>query len=331
MGGDFGPPVMVPAACEALTRHPNLSILLVGIPELIEAELENLGARYSQQFTDRITIEAASQTILMSEKPSQVLRKKKDSSMAIALKAVAEDRAQACISAGNTGALMAFSRLILKMIPGVARPAITTSIPTDKGHTRLIDLGANVDCSAENLLQFALMGSAMVSAVENNPKPKVGLLHIGSESIKGNEQTRATAELLEQTNQLNYIGFVEADALYRGVSDVIVCDGFVGNVLLKGSEGTARMLSNRLQEELNRNLLTRLLSFIVMPVLESFKKRVNPDQYNGASFIGLQGIVIKSHGGANHLATLAAIEEAIREIEHNVPAIIHEQFKQLAL
>jgi len=175
------------------------------------------------------------------------------------------------------------------------------------------------------------MGSAMVSAIENNPKPKVGLLNIGSESIKGNEQTRATAELLEQTNQLNYIGFVEADALYRGVSDVIVCDGFVGNVLLKGSEGTARMLSNRLQEELNRNLLTRLLSFIVMPVLESFKKRVNPDQYNGASFIGLQGIVIKSHGGANHLATLAAIEEAIREIEHNVPAIIHEQFKQLAL
>jgi len=327
MGGDFGPPVMIPSACEALARHPNLSVLLVGLPERIEPELEKLGDRYSQRFGDRIAIEPASQTILMSEKPSQVLRKKKDSSMAVALKAVAEEKANACVSAGNTGALMALSRYILKMIPGVDRPAITTSLPTEKGHTRLIDLGANVDCSAENLLQFAIMGSAMVTAIENITKPKIGLLNIGSEAIKGNEQTRSTAELLEQSNYLNYIGFIEGDALYRGVADVIVCDGFVGNVLLKGSEGVARMLSNRLQKEFNRTKLTRLLSFIVMPILDSFKKRINPDQYNGASFIGLQGIVVKSHGGANQTATLAAIEEAIKEVEHNVPSIINEQFK----
>ena len=324
MGGDFGPPVMIPSACEAPEKYPYLSLLLIGLPDRIEPELEKLG----NHFGDRIAIVVASQTIHMSEKPSQVLRKKKDSSMAIALNSVAEGKAQACVSAGNTGALMALSRHILKMIPGVDRPAITTAIPTQLGHTRLIDLGANVDCSAQHLYEFALMGSAMVSAIDNIAKPRVGLLNIGSEAIKGNEQTRATAELLEQSQYLNYTGFVEGDDVYRGVADIIVCDGFVGNVFLKGSEGVARMLISRLQKEFERNFLTRVLSAIVLPVLQAFRKRINPDQYNGASFIGLQGIVIKSHGAANQQATLAAIEEAIKEVENNVPAKIRDQIEQ---
>ena len=324
MGGDLGPSVMIPSACEALAKYPYLSLILVGPPDRIEPELISLGNR----FGDRIIVKSASQIIDMSEKPSTVLRKKKDSSMAVALFTVAEGEAQACVSAGNTGALMALSRHILKMIPGVSRPAITSSLPTELGSTRLIDLGANVDCSAKQLYEFALMGSAMVSAIENNDKPKVGLLNIGSEAIKGNEQTKEAAELLEQSAYLNYIGYVEGNDVYQGVADIIVCDGFVGNVLLKGSEGVARLLISRLQKEFERNYLTKLLSAIVMPVLKAFGRRINPDQYNGASFIGLQGIVIKSHGAANQHATLAAIEEAIREVENNVPIKIKDQLEQ---
>jgi len=267
MGGDFGPPVMIPSACEALAKHPNLSLILVGLPERIEPQLVKLG----NHFGDRIAIEHASQIIHMSERPSAALRKKQDSSMAVALTAVAEGRAQACVSAGNTGALMALSRFILKMLPGVSRPAITTTLPTELGHTRLIDLGANVDCSAQHLYEFALMSSAMVSAIENISHPKVGLLNIGSESTKGNEQVRATAELLENSEYLNYSGFVEGDDLYRGVADIIVCDGFVGNLVLKTSEGVARLLTKRLRAEFERNLVTRLLSAIVMPVLQAFR------------------------------------------------------------
>ena len=324
MGGDFGPSVMIPAACEALDKHSNLSLILCGTEPEISSELDKTSYRESQ----RIVIKEAKQTILMSDKPSQALRKRKDSSMAIALTSVADGKAQACVSAGNTGALMALSRYILKMIEGVDRPAIISALPTELGHTRLIDLGANVDCSAQHLYQFALMGSAMVAAIEHISQPSVGLLNIGSEDTKGNEQTRATAELLQQSEYINYRGYVEGNDVYRGAADIIVCDGFVGNVLLKASEGISHLLSNSLQKEFERSFLTRLLSVIVSPVLKAFKKAVNPDQYNGASFIGLQGIVIKSHGGANHLATVAAIEEAINEIENNVPTKIKNQLEQ---
>ncbi|MCP3673350.1 MAG: phosphate acyltransferase PlsX [Gammaproteobacteria bacterium] len=324
MGGDLGPSVMIPSACKALAKYPYLSLILVGLPDRIEPELVRLDGRFS----DRIKIKAASQIVDMSEKPSTALRKKKDSSMSVALTSVAEGEAQACVSAGNTGALMVLSRYILKMITGVSRPAITSTLPTEQGNTRLIDLGANVDCSAKQLYEFALMGSAMVSALEHKAKPKVGLLNIGSEAIKGNEQTKETAELLEQSAYLNYIGYVEGNDVYRGVADIIVCDGFVGNVLLKGSEGVARLLISRLRKEFERNFLTKLLSAIVMPVLQAFGRRINPDQYNGASFIGLQGIVIKSHGAANQQATLAAIEEAIREVENNVPIKIKDQLEE---
>jgi len=324
MGGDFGPSVMIPSACTALAKYPDLCLLLVGIPESIESELVKAGNPHS----DRIIIEKATQIIAMSEKPSQALRKKKDSSMAVALSMVANGKAEACVSAGNTGALMALSRFILKTIPGVDRPAIISALPTESGHTRVVDLGANVDCSADQLYQFALMGSAMVSAIDHIREPTVGLLNIGSEETKGNEQTRATAELLEKSDYINYIGYVEANDVYTGLTDVVVCDGFAGNVFAKASEGMARMLIKYLHDEFKRNFLTRLLSVIVLPVLKAFKLAINPDQHNGASFIGLQGIVIKSHGGANQNATLSAIEEAVREVENNVPAKINNQLEQ---
>ncbi len=324
MGGDFGPSVMIPSACEAMARHANLSLLLVGHPEQIEAEIAKVGS----VSVERYTIVKASQTIEMDEKPSQALRKKSDSSMAVALNKVTEGNAQACVSAGNTGALMALSRSILKTVPGVSRPAIISEIPTEKGRTRVVDLGANVDCSPDQLYQFALMGSALVSAVDQIKQPTVGLLNNGTEEIKGNVQTRATANLLQQSPYLNYSGYIEANDVYRGSADIIVCDGFVGNVFAKASEGTVRMLTNHLYKEFKRNFLTRILSVIVRPVLNACKNDINPDRHNGASFIGLQGIVIKSHGAANKKATLSAIEEAIREVENNVPAKISEQLQQ---
>ncbi len=326
MGGDFGPPVMIPAAISALNDDGNLRLILVGNSNQINEELSKIGG----QLNHRITIVESTEDIAMDDKPSHALRKKKNSSMALALTAVADGQALACVSAGNTGALMALSRFILKMLPGVDRPAITTAIPTENGHTRLLDLGANVDCSAKQLLQFALMGSAMVTAIDKVSNPSVALLNIGSEDIKGNEQTRATAELLLEAKQLNYIGFIEANSVYAGSADLVVCDGFVGNVFLKASEGVARLVANKLQKEFKRNLMTRLLSVIVVSVLEGFRKRVNPDQYNGASFIGLQGIVIKSHGSANIPAALASIKEAIKEVKNNVPAQIKEQMEQNA-
>jgi len=324
MGGDFGPSVMIPSACMALATHSNLSLILVGNSDAVESELKKMG----KPFSARIVVEQSTQIVEMSEKPSQALRKKKDSSMAVALNMVAKGKAQACVSAGNTGALMAFSRFILKTIPGVDRPAIISTLPTESGHVRVVDLGANVDCSAEQLYQFALMGSAMASAVDHIHQPTVGLLNIGSEDNKGNEQTRATARILEQSRYINYSGYVEAHDAYRGIIDIIVCDGFVGNVFAKASEGMARMLIKHLQEEFKRNYITRLISVIVLPVLKAFKQAINPDRHNGASFIGLQGIVIKSHGGANQQATLSAIEEAISEVENNVPAKINDQLEQ---
>jgi len=318
MGGDFGPPVIIPAAFLALEKYPSLKLILVGEAE----QLSQLISSQQSDFTDRLQVIHSINDISMADKPSSALRKKKDSSMALALETVSNGSSQACVSAGNTGALMALSRFYLKMIPGVDRPAITTTIPTETGHTRLLDLGANVDCSAQQLYQFALMGSAMVEAIDHKQQPTIALLNIGSEDIKGNQQTQETAALLSSSEELNYTGFIEANSVYTGKTDVVVCDGFAGNVFLKASEGVARLVVNRLQKEFKRNFLTRLLSFIVLSVLKGYKKRMNPDQYNGASFIGLQGIVIKSHGSANVQASLAAIEAAISEVTNNVPTQI---------
>lgn len=315
MGGDFGVEVVVPAALEALSQHADLHLILVGD----EAILKPRVTAHS-----RLSIHHASQKVDMDESPSKALRFKKDSSMRVAINLVKSGDAQACVSAGNTGALMATAKFVLKTLPHIDRPAICTVLPTMIGHTHVLDLGANIDSSAEHLMQFAVMGSVLSTAVDNNPYPKVGLLNIGEEEMKGNEQVKEAARLLLQT-PVNYIGFVEGDDIYKGKADVVVCDGFVGNIALKTSEGVAKMITQFLKEEFSKNWLTKAAALIAMPVMKNLRKRIDPRRYNGASLLGLQGIVIKSHGGADVLAFRHAIEEAIIEVQKNVPSRISDQ------
>ncbi|WP_268116906.1 phosphate acyltransferase PlsX [Methylobacter sp. YRD-M1] len=325
MGGDHGPEVTIPASLDCLKSNPDLKLILVGDeavlkPQLTEALIE---------FKDRLTIQHASQCVGMDESPSKALKNKKDSSMRVAINLVRDGQADACVSAGNTGALMATARFVLKMIPGVDRPAIISTLPSIYGHTHALDLGGNVDCSAEHLFQFAVMGAELVKAVENIDNPKVGLLNIGEEDVKGNEQVKAAAKLLESSS-LNYIGYVEGDSLNAGniKVDLIVADGFVGNVALKSIEGAAKMIGTALKEAFNRNILTRLAGLLVYPVLKSFKKRIDPRLYNGASFLGLRGLVIKSHGGADVLAFKTAIHLAEVEVKKDIIRKISEQVEQ---
>lgn len=314
MGGDFGAEVVVPAALEALSQHVDLHLILVGDEAILKPRCSH----------PRLFVRHASQQVEMNESPSKALRFKKDSSMRVAIDLVKSGDAQACVSAGNTGALMATAKFVLKTLPCIDRPAICTTLPTMIGHTHVLDLGANIDSSAEHLMQFAVMGSVLSTAVDNNPRPKVGLLNIGEEEMKGNEQVKEAARLLSQTS-VNYIGFVEGDDIYKGKADVVVCDGFVGNVALKTSEGVAKMITQFLKEEFSKNWLTKLSALIAMPVMKSLRKRIDPRRYNGASLLGLQGIVIKSHGGADVLAFRHAIEEAIVEVEKNIPTRISDQ------
>jgi glycerol-3-phosphate acyltransferase PlsX len=260
----------------------------------------------------------------MDELPSKALRSKKDSSMRVAIDLVQSGEAQACVSAGNTGALMATARFVLKTLAQVDRPAISTAIPSLSGQTHVLDLGANVDCSAENLFQFAVMGSELVSAVHEVASPKVGLLNIGQEEIKGNDQVKEAHELLARSS-LNYVGYVEGDDIFLGDVDVVVCDGFVGNVALKTSEGAAKLMSQRLKEQFKRNWLTRLSGLVAMPVIRRFRRDFDPRRYNGASLLGLRGIVIKSHGGADVVAFENAVRIAEKEIHSNVPQRIADR------
>jgi glycerol-3-phosphate acyltransferase PlsX len=309
MSGDYGPSVVVPAALNALKEFPLLSLVLVGDTAVLEAEL---------------SLHHASQVVSMDEPPSQALRGKKDSSMRLAINLVKDGNAQACVSAGNTGALMATARFVLKTLPGIDRPAIITALPTIRGHSHVLDLGANVDSSAEHLYQFAVMGSVLTQAVDAIERPSVGLLNIGEEEIKGNEQVKEAAGLLAKSS-LNYAGFVEGDDIYKGAVDVVVCDGFIGNVALKTSEGVAKMITHYMRQEFKRNLLTRLAGLIALPVLKSFRAKIDPRAYNGASLVGLRGIVIKSHGSADVFSFTNAIREAVLEVKKNVPERIHEQ------
>lgn len=318
MGGDHGPSVVVPAALQMLSETPQLHIVLVGDEQVLIAELAARNNSRNKYSSERLSIQHASQQVAMDEKPSIALRTKKDSSMRVAINLVKEGRAQACVSAGNTGALMATARFVLKMLPGIDRPAIISTLPNIKGVTHMLDLGANVDVSADSLFEFAVMGSVLTSAVENIESPTIGLLNIGEEEVKGNERVKEAARLLSASD-LNYIGFVEGDDIFKGTVDVVVCDGFVGNISLKTTEGVAKMISHFLREEFKRNLLTKLAALVAMPVLNALKKRIDPRRYNGASFVGLQGIVIKSHGGADELAYASAIREAIVEVKKNVP------------
>ena len=324
MGGDHGVGVTVPAALAAIETEPDLSLILVGRREDLAAELTRAGGAESA----RLRIEPASEVVGMDERPAQALRGKKDSSMRVALNLVKQGAAQAAVSAGNTGALMATARFVLKTLPGIDRPAIVTILPTMHNHVHVLDLGANVDCTAEQLRQFAIMGSILVSAVEGTARPRVGLLNIGEEDIKGNEIVKQTNELL-RAGPLNYCGYVEGDEIYTGDMDVIVCDGFVGNVMLKTSEGLARMITHFMRQEFKRNLLTQLAALVALPVLRAFRRRVDPRRYNGATLIGLNGTVIKSHGGADAFAFEHAIFEALAEVRNNVPARIGRELAAL--
>jgi len=314
MGGDFGPDVVVPAALWALAEHGDLNVILVGDKDV----LRNVLQRRKAATHGRVRIHHASQKVEMDETPSHALRNKKDSSMRVAIDLVKDGVAGACVSAGNTGALMATARFVLKMLPGIDRPAICTALPTMTSHTWMLDLGANIDCHAEHLLQFALMGSVLAGAVDNNQQPRIGLLNIGEEEIKGNEQVKEAARLLAQS-PLNYSGYAEGDDIYKGNFDVIVCDGFVGNISLKSSEGVARMIAHFIHQEFTRNLLTKLAAMIAMPVLKSFREKIDPRRYNGASLLGLKGIVIKSHGSADVLSYANAIKVAVVEARASVP------------
>lgn len=324
MGGDYGLPIVVPAAINALQQYDDLKLILVGDEDRIAAEL----AKNEKYADDRLTVHHASQKVEMDDAPALALRTKKDSSMRVAINLVKDGTANAAVSAGNTGALMATARFVLRMLPGIDRPAICSTIPSEYSHTHVLDLGANVDSSAEHLHQFAIMGSELVKAIDGIDAPKVGLLNIGQEAIKGNEQVKAANVLLESAD-LNYIGYVEGDDVFLKNVDVVVCDGFVGNVALKTTEGLAKMISNELKAQFTSNIFAKMAALIALPVIKAFRRKFDPRRYNGASLLGLQGIVIKSHGGADSLSYANAIGIARAEAITNVPEKIKNQLETL--
>ena len=324
MGGDFGPRSIVQASIACLFATPSLHLTLVGQASL----LEELIARHSGVDRSRLRVVNASEVIAMDERPSQALRSKPDSSMRVALGLLAEGQVQACVSAGNTGALMALSRFVLKTLPGIDRPAMIAAIPTQRGYCQLLDLGANVDCSAENLYQFAVMGAVAAEAL-GVPRPRVALLNIGTEDIKGNQQVKLAATLLQAAPGLNYIGFVEGDGVYRGEADVVVCDGFVGNILLKSSEGLATMIGARIESLFQQNVFTRVVGALALPMLKRLRADLAPARHNGASFLGLQGIVVKSHGAAGVQGFQSAIQRALIEIQENLPQRLGGRLEEL--
>jgi glycerol-3-phosphate acyltransferase PlsX len=324
MGGDHGAHVTVPAVLQFLERDSAAAFILVGRRDVIQAELRRCNAAENA----RLRVQHASEVVEMDEQPASALRGKKDSSMRVAIDLVKQGEAQACVSAGNTGALMATSRFVLKMLPGIDRPAIATVMPTLKGHTCVLDLGANVDCTAEHLLQFAIMGSELVASVDGIPQPSIGLLNVGQEDIKGNEVVKRAAELL-RSSDLNFHGNVEGDDIYKGTTHVVVCDGFVGNVALKTSEGLAQMLATYLREEFKRNLLTKAAGLVAWPVIKAFKRRVDHRRYNGATLLGLRGIVIKSHGSADVFAFGFALQRAVEEARTGVLRHIEDRMTHI--
>lgn len=327
MGGDFGPDVIVPAAFSVIKHHPELRLILVGNSEILNAKI----ASYPSNHVARVVVHHASEVVAMDESPSKALRSKKDSSMRIAVNLVKEGRAQACVSAGNTGALMATAHYVLKTIAGVNRPAIISKLPTinPEKEVYVLDLGANVDSEAFHLYQFGVMASVLVGAIDKVSRPKVGLLNVGSEAIKGNEQVKQAALLLADNKAINYIGYVEGDDIFKGDVDIVVCDGFIGNVTLKAAEGLVKLVYVYVKRGFARNLYTKIAALISLPVLKQLARQLDPGRRNGASLIGLQGIVIKSHGGANEAAFSNAIEEAVLEVEQNVPQRIRDEVSKL--
>jgi glycerol-3-phosphate acyltransferase PlsX len=313
MGGDHGAAVTVPGAARFLQHRDDAYAILVGREDVLSPAL----AKAPSRVRARMRLHAATEVVDMDEPPADALRRKKDSSMRVAVNLVREGTADACVSAGNTGALMAIARFVLKTLPGIDRPAIASQLPTRTGQTTVLDLGANVNCTPEQLVQFAAMGSALAAAVENDERPTVGLLNIGEEDIKGNELVKVTAELLRRSG-LNFYGNVEGDDIYKGTTRVVVCDGFVGNVALKTSEGLAAMLYDFLRAEFTRNALTKASALVAYPVLMAFRRRIDPRRYNGATLVGLRGVVVKSHGGADIVSFANALDKAYTEVTHGV-------------
>jgi phosphate acyltransferase len=326
MGGDHGPSEVIPAALYSLEKHKGLEIILVGDEDLLNRVLDENAA----EARERISIKHASEVVEMHELPSSALRNKKDSSMRVAIQLVKDGAASACVSAGNTGALMAMARFVLKMLPGIDRPAICSMMPGLQGHTHVLDLGANVDPSSEQLFQYAVMGAELTSAVDNVKDPTVALLNVGAEEIKGNDRVKQAALLLSESH-LNYVGFVEGNDLYSSKVDVIVCDGFSGNIALKASEGVAQLFSAHAEEAFRGSLYSKLAALVSRPVLQAIRRKIDPRRYNGASLLGLKGIVVKSHGGADKLSFAHAIEEAMVEVNKNVPERISERLEELLI
>ena len=329
MGGDHGLPTTIPAAIAFHDGTPDAVLLLVGREDEIAAALARAGRALSS--LPRVSIRHASEVVAMDEAPAQALRGKRDSSMRRAIEAVRDGESDACVSAGNTGALMAISRFVLKMVDGIDRPAIAAPVPNARGgQTMMLDLGANVDCEPEHLLQFGMMGAALVSALGGGERPSVGLLNIGEEAIKGNDTVKRAAELLRESG-LNFHGNVEGNDIYKGTVDVVVCDGFVGNVALKTSEGLATMLAGFIREEFNRHPTTKVMALLSFPVLRRFKKRVDPSRYNGASLVGLRGIVIKSHGSSDAQGFEWALRRGHDAARNGLLRRIHEAIPKLRI
>jgi glycerol-3-phosphate acyltransferase PlsX len=321
MSGDLGPEVVVRAAVAALQKHTDIEFLLVGDRDELHGHITRIAGD-----EPRIRVVHTSEVVLMSDAPVDALRKKKDSSMRVAINTVKSGEAQACVSAGNTGALMATSKFVLKMLPGIDRPAIMTEIPAKNGHTHMLDLGANAHCTAEHLFQFAVMGSTVAADVSGVESPRIALLNIGSEDKKGHDTIREAAARL-QSSSLNYVGFIEGNDLFSGKADVIVTDGFTGNVALKTAEGTIAMVKDALKLSFTRNWLTKMQGLLAASVLRRLGQETDSRNYNGATLIGLNGIVIKSHGGADSYAFLHAIDTAVVEVQNQVP----EQIRDLLL
>jgi glycerol-3-phosphate acyltransferase PlsX len=317
MGGDHGPSVTVPASLDALAREQDLRIVLVGLPEAVQPLLSD-GAR---RFGDRISVRPVTQVVTMDEKPQDALRKKKDSSMRVAIDLVKAGSAHACVSAGNTGALMATARFVLKTVDGIDRPAIISRIRARHGHTHMLDLGANSQCTADHLFQFAVMGSVVAADMHGISNPRVGLLNIGEEETKGDSVVQDAARMLT-ASKLNYVGFVEGNDIFSGEVDVVVTDGFTGNVALKSMEGLANMLVNALKTEYTRNPLRYIGALASWPVIRSLRREFDPRTYNGASMVGLTGVVIKSHGSADVMSFGNAIRVALIEAQKGVPTQI---------
>lgn len=313
MSGDLGAEVVVRAAHEALQQHSNIELLLVGD----EYELRRHVSRIVGD-DPRLSIVHASEVVEMTDSPVDAMRKKKDSSMRVAIDLVKEGRAQACVSAGNTGALMATGKFVLKMLPGIDRPAIITELPAKGGTLHMLDLGANTVCTAEHLFQFAVMGSIVTEDITGIRNPRVALLNIGAEDTKGHDTVKEAATMLKAST-LNYVGFIEGSELFTGKADVVVTDGFTGNIALKTIEGTVGLAAHYLRRAFTRNLFSKLQAFLARPVLNHLRERMDPRDYNGATLVGLNGIVIKSHGDADSYAFLHAINTAIVEVEKQVP------------